>query len=159
MEMFSLNIGQFFALLGAALACIFAGIGSATGVRIAGETAAGVVSEDPSVFGKLLILQALPGTQGIYGLIIAFIVILKTNVLGGMYELTTLQGLNYLAGCLPIAFVGWWSAVFQGKVAAAAITMTGVRPTESGKGITMTVLVETYAILALLASFLIVFFI
>ncbi len=153
------SLGQFYALFGAALAALLAGIGSAMGVSKAGEAAAGVTAEDPDSFGRLLVLQALPGTQGIYGLLIAFIVLLKTNFLGGMVDLTAQQGLLFFAGCLPIAIVGLLSAVYQGKTAASAIVMTGRRPDQSGKGITMTVMVETYAVLALLASFLMVFFI
>jgi V/A-type H+-transporting ATPase subunit K len=154
------SLGQFYALLGAALASLLAGIGSAIGVSKAGDAAAGVTAEDPDSFGKLLVLQALPGTQGIYGLLIAFIVLLQTGFLGGnMRAMEVSEGLMYLAGCLPIAFVGLLSAVFQGKTAASAIVMTGRRPDQSGKGITMTVMVETYAVLALLASFLMVFFI
>ena len=156
---FSLSIGQMFALLGAALASILPGIGSAKGVGMAGEASAGVVTENPALSGKLLVLQALPGTQGIYGLIIAFIVILKTNMFGGMIELTALQGLNVLMSCLPIAVVGLISAVYQARVSSAAIVMTGVRPEASGKGIVMAILVETYAILALLASFLLVWYV
>lgn len=155
------TLGQFFALFGAALASLLAGIGSAMGVSKAGDAAAGVVAEDPDSFGKLLVLQALPGTQGIYGLLIAFIVLLQTGCLSaeGMVALTPAQGLLFFAGCLPIAVVGLLSGVYQGKTAASAIVMTGRRPDQSGKGITMTVMVETYAVLALLASFLMVFFI
>ena len=67
------NMGVVLALLGAVLAALFAGIGSAIGVGIAGEAAAGVVTEDPNKFSKVLVLQLLPGTQGIYGLLIGFI--------------------------------------------------------------------------------------
>ena len=42
------NLGLVFALLGAALASLMAGIGSAIGVGKAGQAAAGVVSDDPS---------------------------------------------------------------------------------------------------------------
>lgn len=150
--------GQVLALTGAALAALVAGIGSAWGVRIAGESAAGVVSENPDVFGQCLVMQLLPGTQGIYGFLIAFIVLLKTNFLGGMVPLTVSQGLSFFVGCIPIAVVGLISAVFQGKVAAAGIGMTGRNAELGGRGITMTVMVETYAVLALLASFLMVFF-
>ncbi|HPE95267.1 MAG TPA: permease, partial [Bacillota bacterium] len=45
----------------------------------------------------------------------------------------------------------------QGKAAVAAIHMTGKQPDASGKGITMTALVETYAILALLISILLIY--
>ncbi|MCL1964336.1 MAG: V-type ATP synthase subunit K [Firmicutes bacterium] len=154
-----MELGQILALAGAALAALVAGTGSARGVGIAGEASAGVVAESPDMFGKCLVLQLLPGTQGIYGFLIAFIVLIKTNFLGGMIALTTTQGLLLLVGCLPIAIVGCFSAIWQGQVAAAAINMVGVRPDQSGKGILMAVMVETYAVLALLTSFLMVFFV
>ncbi len=151
--------GQTLALTGAVLASLLSGIGSAKGVSIAGEAAAGVTAENPDTFGKLLVLQVLPGTQGIYGLLIAFIVLIKTNFLGGMIELSLNQGMLFLLGCLPIAIVGLISGIYQGRTACAGIIMTGRRPDQSGKGVTMAVLVETYAVLALLASFLMVWFI
>lgn len=154
-----MELGQILALLGAALSALLAGIGSARGVGIAGETSAGVVAENPELFGKTLVLQLLPGTQGIYGFLIAFIVLIKTNFLGGMVPLTVTQGMLILIGCLPIAIVGLVSAILQGRVAAAGINMTAVRPDQSGRAITMAVMVETYAVLALLASFLMVFFV
>ncbi len=153
------SLGQVLALAGAALAALLAGIGSAKGVGIAGETNAGVVSENPEVFSKALVLQLLPGTQGIYGFLIAFIVLIKTNFLGGMLDLSVTQGLLIFLGCMPVAVTGWISAIYQGRVASAAINMIGVRPDQSGKGITMAVAVETYAVLGLLASFLMVFFV
>ena len=147
--------GEFLALGGAALASLFAGIGSAKGVGIAGEAAAGVVSEDPNKFGQVLLLQALPGTQGIYGLLIAFIVMVKVGLLGGdgMMELTVVQGAEIFAACLPIAFVGLISGISQGK-AAAGVMLVGKRPSELAKGMLFAAMVETYAVLALLVSFL-----
>ena len=153
--------GEFLALGGAALASLFAGIGSAKGVGIAGEAAAGVVSEDPNKFGQVLLLQALvlqllPGTQGIYGLLIAFIVMVKVGLLGGdgMMELTVVQGAEIFAACLPIAFVGLISGISQGKAAAAGVMLVGKRPSELAKGMLFAAMVETYAVLALLVSFL-----
>lgn len=157
MEM--LQLGQFLALLGAAVAVFLAGIGSAKGVGIAGEAAAGVIGENPAVFGQTLVLELLPGTQGIYGFLIGFIVLLKTNVLGGMVPLTIEQGFLLFAGCLPIGVVGLFSAIYQGRVSAASIGLLAKRPESGGQGISLTVMVETYAVLALLASFLIVWFI
>ncbi len=151
--------GQILALAGAALSVILGGIGSAKGVGMAGEQSTGVLSENPDVFGQALVLQLLPGTQGIYGFLIGFIVLLKTNVLGGMVELTTGQGLLILLGCLPVAVMGLVSAIYQGRAAAASIALLGKRPESGGQGISITVMVETYAVLALLASFLIVWFI
>jgi len=150
--------GLVFAFTGAALAGILAGIGSALGVSRAGQAASGVLSEYPERFASILVLQALPGTQGVYGLLIAFMILLKVNVFGGMEDVSTVQGLILLAGSLPVAVVGLISAVMQGQVAITGIHLVGKRADASGKAITMTVMVETYAVLALLLSFLIVFF-
>lgn len=155
----TLTIGQVLALFGAAIAVFLAGAGSAKGVGIAGEAAAGVVSEKPELFGQTLVFELLPGTQGIYGFLIGFIVLIKLNVLGGAWNPISLeQGLIIMAGCLPIGVVGLLSAIAQGKAAAASIGLLAKRPESSGQGISFTVMVETYAVLALLASFLIVWF-
>ena len=82
----SMFTGQTFALIGAALAVILAGMGSAKGVSMVGEAATGLLTEDPSKSGKALILQALPGTQGIYGLITAFLIIFKIGLLGTLWS-------------------------------------------------------------------------
>ncbi|MFV0313990.1 MAG: V-type ATP synthase subunit K [Anaerotignum sp.] len=151
----SLFSGEFLALSGAAVAAL-AGIGSAIGVGVAGEAAAGVVSEDPNKFGQVLLLQALPGTQGIYGLLIAFLVMVKVGLLGGdgMVELTMIQGAGIFAAALPIGFVGIFSGIAQGKAAAAGIMLVGKKPSELAKGMLFAAMVETYAVLALLVSFL-----
>ncbi|MBR6709488.1 MAG: V-type ATP synthase subunit K [Clostridia bacterium] len=150
--------GQNFALLGAGLAVFLAGMGSAKGVGIVGEAAAGLLTEDPGKFGKALILQALPGTQGIYGLITAFLIIFKIGILGTPVELTVAQGVYFLMAALPIAVVGYYSANKQARVAAAGINLIAKRPDEVGKAITSAALVETYAIFAVLVSLLLVLF-
>ena len=102
-----LTLGQVYALFGAALAVFLPGIGSAQGVGIVGESAAGVITEDPSKFGQTLILQALPGTQGIYGLLTGFIIMQKIGLLGGnLVSLSPYQGLLLLGASLPIALWG-----------------------------------------------------
>ncbi len=147
------------ALFGAALAAILPGMGSAKGVGMVGEAAAGLVSEDPSKFGKALILQALPGTQGIYGLITAFLIIFNMGILSGnVQELTMAQGGYYFAAALPIAIVGYFSAIKQARVATAGISLLAKRPKEVGKAITSAAMVETYAIFAVLVSLLMVLF-
>ena len=148
------SLGIVFALVGAALAALMAGIGSAIGVGIAGEAAAGVVTEDPQKFGKVLILQLLPGTQGIYGLLIAFIVLSQIGILGAPAEISMAKGLLYLAACLPMAFVGRWSAIRQARAAIAGINLVAKRPDQMGKSMIFAAMVETYAILALLVSIL-----
>jgi len=151
--------GVYIGMIGAALAALMAGCGSAIGVGVAGQAAAGGTSEDPGKFGKVLLLQLLPGTQGIYGLIIAFMVFMRAGLLGGsIAEWTTMQGWGMVAVCAPMAIVGLVSGIYQGKCASAAIAMVAKRPEASGKGLLMTVMVETYALLALLISFLGVMF-
>lgn len=149
--------GLGYAILGAALAAILAGIGSAIGVGITGQASAGVVSENPDLFGKLLVIEALPGTQGIYGFLAAIMVMIRIGMLGGTpVELTVDKGFEFFLACMPIAIVGLLSAIYQGKVAVSAIHMTAKQPDASARGITMTALVETYAILALLVSILLI---
>ena len=152
-----MTIGQILALVAAAMAAIVSGMGSSKGVGMAGETAAGVASENPDVSSKLLVLQLLPATQGIYGFLIAVIVLINVGVLGGAIKAVTLeQGIAYLVACLPVALVGYYSAIRQAKVSMAGMLMTGQRAELSGKGVTMAVMVETYAVFALLVSFLMV---
>ncbi len=149
------NLGLFFAILGAALAVGLSGIGSARGVGLAGEAGAGLLSEKPEMFGKVLILQILPGTQGLYGFIIALLVVNKIGLLGGeLANITGPQGLSMLAACLPIAVTGYFSAVYQGRVAASGISLIAKQPTQVGRGMTLSALVETYAILTFLVSLL-----
>lgn len=151
-----LQWGTIFAAAGAAMAAVMAGVGSAIGVGLAGQASAGVVSEDPDRFGSCLLLQLLPGTQGIYGLLIAFVIATKAGLLGGGSALSATAGLSLFLAAIPIAFGGLLSAISQGKVAVAGINMVAKKPEEQGKAMLMTVMVETYAVLALLISFLLV---
>ena len=149
------NMGLVYALLGAALAVILAGMGSAYGVGVAGQAAAGVVTEDPAKFAKVLIIQLLPGTQGIYGLLVAFITLSKVGLLSGQpADLDVQTGLLILVACLPIAIVGLISARHQGKTAVASIGIVAKKPDQFGKAMLFPAMVETYAILALLISIL-----
>lgn len=149
----SLANGQVLALLGAALATLMAGIGSAKGTSLAGQAAAGVVAETPEKFGGLLVLQLLPGTQGLYGFIIGFLILTKIGILGGAAP-TSAQGFQILMAALPIAFVGLISGIYQGKASVACVGILAKRPNELGKAIIFPAIVETYAILGLLISFL-----
>lgn len=149
------NLGLFFAIFGAALAVGLSGVGSARGVGFAGEAGAGLLSEKPEMFGKVLILQILPGTQGLYGFIIALLVVNNIGLLGGeIASISTAQGLSMFAACLPIAITGYFSAIYQGRVAASGISLIAKQPTQVGRGMTLAALVETYAILTFLVSLL-----
>jgi len=147
--------GIIFAILGAALATLLPGIGSAAGVGLVGEASAGVTAEDPSKFSKLLILQLLPATQGIYGMLTSFLLLSSLGIIGGSpVEISVAKGLAYLISCLPIAIVGYFSAIKQAKTSAAGVSLVAKRPDQMVKGMLFSAMVETYAILALLISML-----
>ncbi len=148
--------GNSLALLGAAIAAL-AGIGSGLGVGIAGQAAAGVLADDPRKFGRTLLMQALPGTQGIYGLLMTFLIFVRTGFLSGTMDLTIEQGWFVLASGIPIGLIGVWSGIGQGKAAAAGIMLMGKRSDQMAKGIIYAAMVETYAIFGLLISILILF--
>jgi V/A-type H+-transporting ATPase subunit K len=142
------------AYLGVALAVALAGIGSAVGVGIAAQASTGVMSVDPKKFGKLLLLSALPGTQGIYGFVIAFLLIQKIALFTVDNPLTMAIGWKIFAAGLPIALAGLMSGIHQGKVCAGGAMMTAKQPDDSAKALILAVFVEFYAILGFLVSFL-----
>ncbi len=155
-----MNIGLYIAIIGASFTVLLACLGSGKGVGLVGEAAAGVISEDPSKFSSCLILQILPGTQGLYGLVIWFYALFTLGVIGGNpMELTVAQGIGYCFACLPMAIGGYFTAIAQGRCAAAGVSLVAKRPEEMSKGIIMAIMVEFYAILCLLASFLMLLFI
>lgn len=147
-------MGPGLTLLAGALAALLPGIGSAKSVGRAGEIAAGVLTEDPAKFGKVLILQALPGTQGIYGLLSWFMIMNSSGMLAGNATLSWQTGMAYLMAALPIAIVGYFSSVYQGRVSEAGIALVAKRPQEQSKALVLAAMVETYSILALLATVL-----
>ena len=149
-----MNVGIVLAIIGMALAVGMAGLGSIYGVGISVEAAMGVLSEDPSKFGKLLVLSLLPGTQGLYGFIVAFLMMTGSGVLGGGVGISWQTGLTYLVASLPIAIGGFFSARAQGRAAVAGISLVAKRPGDFGKAMVSTTLVEIYALLSLLISLL-----
>ena len=152
MDFLSIFNGYAIGLLGAGLAAGLACSGSALGTGYAGQAGAGLVAEDPSKSGKVMILQVIPGTQGLYGFVIFFLAYLKVS--GSIATLSVAQGLQVVSACLPIAIGGLLSAIAQGKVAAASINILAKKPDDWAKGMIMCIVVEFYAILCLLASFL-----
>ena len=160
-KLFSLIFnGGSLAIIGAALAVGLAGMGSAKGVGMAGEATSGLLSENPNLFGKSFVLMALPMTQGIYGLVIEFLILLRVGLFAeGMDAFVNLpveKGAYYLMSALPIAVVGLFSSIKQARVAVSGINLLAKRPDQVGKAITSAALVETYAIFALLISVLLV---
>ncbi len=144
------NGGVVFAALGIAIAML-SGIGSAKGIGIVGQAASGLIIEEPEKFGRSLVLQLLPGTQGLYGFVIALLVLGKLDV-----NMSVANGMYILFSCIPVGIVGWLSAIAQGKVAAAGISILAKNEEHSTKGIIYAVMVETYALLAFVISLILV---
>ena len=147
--------GMFFAILGASIATALAGIGSAKGVGGAAQSAMGVLSEDSSKFGKMLVLTLLPGTQGLYGFIVGFLILVSCGVLGGDAP-TVGQGLAFLGASLAIGLGGLFSGIAQGKAAVSGIAMSAKDDKNFSKGMVSVTLVEIYALLAFIVSLLVV---
>lgn len=150
-EFLTSNGGVIFGALGAALAVILSGFGSAIGVGLVGEAASGLIIEEPEKFGKSLILQLLPGTQGLYGFVIGLLALGQLNANMGLA-----QGMYLFMACAPVGFVGWVSAIAQGKTAAAGISILAKNEEHSTKGVIYAVMVETYALLAFVISLILV---
>ncbi len=145
--------GIVISVIGAAVAVFMAGIGSSIGIGYAGQAANGVLSEEPDKFGNMLILVALPGTQGIYGFLAGFLVILKIGFLSANIPVISIQqGWQIFGACLPIAFSGLVSGIHQGKVCAAGIGVSAKQPGDSMKAVIYAALVETYAVLGLVIT-------
>lgn len=160
MEFLFVHSGLAIGLLGAGLAACMAGAGSAVGTGIAGEAGAGLITEDPSKFGKAMILQVIPGTQGLYGLVVFFVAIMNMGLLDGTaLNLSFVDGCRYFAACMPIAIGGLVSAIGQGKVAAASVNLLAKNPDHWAKGMILCITVEFYAILSLLASMMMLLYI
>ena len=134
----NIGMGNFYAILGAAIAVLIACIGSAIGVGRAGQASAALLSKRPEKFSNVLVLQLMPATQGLYGFVVGFMVLVRLNALGGMTPISVETGLVMLAYCLPIALVG----------------LVGKQDGEFGHSMVMVVLVELFAIFAFIISFL-----
>jgi len=146
-------IGLAIALLGAVVAAVPAGIGSAIGIGMTAQVASGVLAEDPKKFGNLFILVVLPGTQGFYGFLGAFLAIMKLGLLGGSVEPITLwQGVQMFAACLPVGLAGLASGIWQGRVCASGAELVAKRTAEGTKAVIFAAMVETYAVLGLLVT-------
>ena len=145
------NGGNIMGAVAVAIAVFLSGMGSAKGTGMTGEAAAGLTVEEPAKFGKALVLQLLPGTQGLYGFVIGFMILGK---LGG--DLNFQQGLYYIFAALPIGVVGYFSAVAQAKVAVSGMNILAKNEDNFVQGIVYSVMVELYAILGFVISLLLV---
>ena len=155
--------GQALAFIGFALAVGLCCIGSAKGTGMVGEAATGVLSETPEHFTKCMILQALPGTQGLYGLAAGFFGLFAMGFFTGgvgpfsgvaFGDLGVAAGMSILFSCVPVMLGGLLSAIAQGRVAAASINIVAKKPDDYMKGVIMCGIVEFYAILSLVGTIL-----
>ncbi len=152
-----IEYGLMLAIASAAMAAVVAGIGSIFGVRTVGQASAGLVSENPDIFGKVLILTALPGSQGIYGFLAAVIIANKIGILSGApVDISLGMGFQVFMAALPVAIGGLLSAIYQGRLAAAGVAIVAKKPDAAGKGVILSAIVETYAVLGLLITILLV---
>lgn len=149
-------LGIVLVFVGAAVTAVLGFVGSVIGMGFAGQAAAGVVSEKPTLFGKMLLMQALPGSQGIYGLVGAFLILNFSGVLGndGTLVVETAVGLQYLIAGLPIAISGLLSGIYQGIVASTGISMIAKDESNTGRAVTLAAMIETWAIFGVLISFI-----
>ena len=156
--MFEITTGLALAVGGAAIAAALGGIGSSIGVGVAGQSGTGVISEKPELFGKILLLQALPGTQGIYGFLGALLILIQVGLIGGgAAEITLETGWQFFFAGIPVGVAGLFSGMFQGRVSASGLNAVAKDATNTGKAVIMSAMVETYAVLGLLVSVLLIF--
>jgi V/A-type H+-transporting ATPase subunit K len=147
--------GLVFAIAGAVIVMVLSGIGASIGVALAGQAAAGVMTEDPEKFGRILPLVGIPGTQGFYGFLVGFLVLNKLNLLAANIKIPNLaQGIQIFCICLFVSLVESISSVWQGKVSVSSIYIVAKKPEEAGKALVLPIFVEIYAILGLATGFL-----
>lgn len=153
-----MDLGIVLALFGAGLSVAGGSYGSSLGIGAAASSAAGVLSKDPTKFGQVLILSALPSTQSLFGVLFAFIVLIQTGVLSGEPKAVDVNtGLAFLAASIPIAFATAFSGVWQGKIASAGMKIVVEKPENLSQAIVLAALVETIAIFGFVVSLLTVF--
>lgn len=154
-----MELARGLAYAGAGFAFALGGIGSATGITIASHAAAGVMREKPELFGRMLIMIALPGTQGFYGFIAAILLMTQTGLIGGKsLKISLGTGIALFVIGLLDGVVQLVSAVKQGEASAAGISLVARRPESAGRALLFPAFVETYAVVALLATILFVIF-
>jgi V/A-type H+-transporting ATPase subunit K len=141
-------------ILGCALAIGIAGIASAIGLALAGSSAVAVTAEKPELFSKCLILQVLPMTQSVYGLLTAILLMMGAGLLGGGdAQVTSLMAIGAVWIGLAVGLTGI-SAINQGMVASSSISAVARNPDVASRGIIFTVMPETIAIFGLLVGIL-----
>ncbi len=141
--------GMVIGVMGIALCLILCCAGSTVGLYYTGQAASGVLAEDSKKFSKLLILVMLPATCGIYGFVLA---VLGINSLST--DMTLSAGWTIFGAMMPLAVVAFLGGIFQGKCCVASIYAVAKNESLSGKLLLFPAMIETYAILSLVVSIL-----
>ncbi len=131
--------------LGMGLMLALAGIGSCYGTTIAGNAAEGALRKDPSKSSGYMILSALPATQGLYGFL-AFLL---------HFGKVADNGLLWFGVGVGVGLVCLFSAIRQGQVCANGILGLSQGHDVQTNTMIYAALPEFYAILALVATFLV----
>jgi V/A-type H+-transporting ATPase subunit K len=152
--MIEYTIGLFYALLGAAIAMGMGGISAGFGVMASGVPGVGVVTEDPRKFGPVMVLDAIPQTQGIYGFLCAFMIFLGTGILGTIQPISEGLGLAALAAGIVVGLTNI-TAIPQGMICGAGMIAIAKKPEVLGQSIVLAVMAETFAIFGLLCAILV----
>ncbi len=152
----AIEIGRGLAIAGAGIAVGLGCCGSGKGIGVASQAAAGVISEKPDLFGQLLVMLALPGTQGFYGFITGIMIFMNTGLINGEWVpaagMTTGVALFFVGSGVGLALL--ITGIWQGEASAAGIALVARRKEESGRALLFPAMVETYAVVALLAGIL-----
>ena len=132
--------------LGMGLMLALAGIGSCYGTSIAGNAAEGALKKDSSKSAGYMILSALPATQGLYGFL-AFL--LHFN------KVSAETGFLWFGVGIGVGLVCLFSAIRQGQVCANGIVGMSQGHDVQTNTMIYAAFPEFYAILALVATFLV----
>ncbi len=138
--------------LAVGLAAMIPGLVSAMSVHMVGVAAAAVTAEDPKKWSKLFVLEVIPGTQGFYGFIAGMLLMIGSGLFGGALK-AGVVGAAALVAMLPAVLQGF-TAYYQGKVCLAGVSAVAKRPEAFTPSVIYAVMVETYAILGFITTFL-----
>ena len=138
--------------LAVGLAAMIPGLVSAMSVHMVGVAAAAVTAEDPKKWSKLFVLEVIPGTQGFYGFIAGMLLMIGSGLFGGALK-AGVVGAAALVAMLPAVLQGF-TAYYQGRVCLAGVSATAKRSEAFTPSVIYAVMVETYAILGFITTFL-----
>jgi V/A-type H+-transporting ATPase subunit K len=151
MENAVLLSGPVLAFAGAMLAAGLGAIGSSYGCGAAGEATTVVTAEKPELKPKMILLQVMPGSQVIYGFVIAMMIIGAK-----VAEMTAITGAQILMAGLTMGLAALYSGIRQGRVIAAGTQAVAKDESQLGNVIIFAAVVETFAIFGFLVSFLMI---